>query len=319
MVMSGLADEGVAVEAVSNGAQDYLVKAQDDGILGRAVLYALERRRLERERQIYIAKLEKSNQELQDFAFVASHDLNEPLRKIQAFGDLLMEKSAECLGAQGLDYLTRMKKATGRMQELLDGLLVYSRVTTRANPFSMADLAVIAREAVSDLDMRIEQTGAHVDVEPLAEVEVDPVQIRQLFQNLIGNSLKFHGAAAPRIRIHGAFAGTAAAMHSGANCADDPGSGDACGDSGGACDDACYKIFVQDNGIGFDEAHLERIFKPFQRLHGRGKYEGTGMGLAICRKIVERHGGGITARSAPGKGATFIVTLPVRQPGEAGS
>ena len=167
-------------------------------------------------------------------------------------------------------------------------------MTTRPEPFSQVALTPLVQEVVSDLAVRIEQTGARVEVGELPVIESSPHQMRQLFQNLLSNSLKYRSEEKPVIRVS-------------ANQVDDPARGK--NDPGGRW----VKILVKDNGIGFDEKYLDRIFLPFQRLHGRSQYEGTGMGLAICRKIVERHGGTITAKSAPGKGATFIVTLPVRQ------
>ncbi len=249
-----------------------------------------ERKQAEEEIKRYASQLELSNRELQDFAFVASHDLQEPLRKIQAFGDQLKTGYSERLDAEGLDYLARMQSAAVRMQALIQALLNYSRVTTKARPFSPTDLAAVAREVVGDLEARISEAGGLVEIGDLPTIEADPTQMRQLLQNLIGNALKFHGDEKPVVKVYGR-----SAAH-------------------GPSHDGLYQIFVEDNGIGFDEKYLDRIFTPFQRLHGRGTYEGTGIGLAICRKIVDRHGGSITAKSAPGKGSTFIVTLPVKQP-----
>jgi len=251
----------------------------------------------ERELEINIKKLAQSNKDLEDFAFVASHDLQEPLRKIQAFGDRLKEKYREGLSEEGRDYLERMQNAAVRMQTLIQALLTYSRVTTRREPFSKVSLATPAREAVSNLAARIEQTGARVEVGHLPVIESSPHQMEQLFQNILSNSLKYRSEEKPVIRVS-------------ANHVKDPESKKTV--TGGQW----VRILVEDNGIGFDEKYLDRIFQPFQRLHNRSQYEGTGMGLAICRKIVERHDGTITAKSTPGKGSTFIITLPVRQSGE---
>ena len=249
-----------------------------------------ERKQAEEEIKRYASQLELSNRELQDFAFVASHDLQEPLRKIQAFGDQLKTGYGERLDAEGIDYLARMQNAAVRMQALIQALLNYSRVTTKARPFSMTDLALVAREVVGDLEQSIVETGGRMEIGDLPRIEADPTQMRQLIQNLVGNALKFHGDEKPVVKVYGLPAGEERTR------------------------DGRYQIFVEDNGIGFEEKYLDRIFTPFQRLHGRGTYEGTGIGLAICRKIVDRHGGSITATSAPGKGSIFIVTLPVRQP-----
>jgi len=233
------------------------------------------------------AQLVASNRELQDFASVASHDLQEPLRKIQAFGDRLEARAAERLGHEGQDYLRRMRNAAGRMQILISDLLRFSRVTTQAQPFTQVDLSQIAGEVVTDLETRIDASGGRVEVGPLPTIDADATQMRQLIQNLIANALKFRDPdTAPVVRLE-------AEIDGGAN--------------------VC-KLLVRDNGIGFDEKYLDRIFNVFQRLHTRGTYEGTGIGLAVCRKIAERHGGSITAQSAPGKGSTFIVTLPLRRP-----
>ncbi len=233
-------------------------------------------------------ELERSNRELQDFAFVASHDLQEPLRKIQAFGDRLKSKHGAALGADGVDYLARMQGAAHRMHTLINDLLTFSRVTSKAQPFVPVDLDRIATEVLSDLEERIERSGARVETEPLPTLDADPLQMRQLLQNLVANALKFHRAGeTPVVKILAAVEGNGGAPQA--------------------------RITVADNGIGFDMKYLDRIFTPFQRLHGRSEYEGTGMGLAVCRRIVERHGGALTAESAPGEGARFLVTLPVHQ------
>ena len=249
-----------------------------------------ERKRAEDETKKYAARLEASNRELQDFAFVASHDLQEPLRKIQAFGDQLKIGCGASLDLEGIDYLNRMQSAAARMQALIQALLHYSRVTTRAKPFLPTDLSQAAHGAVGDLVERIRETEGLVDVEELATIDADSIQMGQLFQNLIGNALRFHGKERPVVKIYGRME-----THP------------------DGTPDGKYTIFVEDNGIGFEEKYLDRIFIPFQRLHGRGAYEGTGIGLAICRKIVDRHGGSITAKSIPGKGTTFMVSLPVKQ------
>ena len=235
------------------------------------------------------AELQRSNQELQDFAYVASHDLQEPLRKIQAFGNLLEDEYGARLD-EGKTYLDRMRNAASRMQVLINDLLTFSRVTTKALPFSQVNLTVIAKEVVVDLEILVKTTEGTIEIAELPIIEADPLQMRQLLQNLIGNALKFHRTGIPphvcvsaEVRV-------------------DP-----------QTDEEQCLLMVEDNGIGFDEKYLDRIFIVFQRLHGRGEYEGTGIGLAVVRKIVERHSGTITARSTVGNGSTFLVTLPVRQ------
>lgn len=232
-------------------------------------------------------RLERSNFDLQDFAFVASHDLQEPLRKIQTFGNLLETKYAARLDEEGKDYLRRMGNAASRMQALIKALLSYARINTRGVPFQPVKLEETVREAFANLEVETRRTGARLDLEDLPILDADPVQMSQLFQNLMGNSIKF-GAGRENlvVKVHHEKADVPRGM---------------------------ARILVEDNGIGFDEKFAERIFQPFERLHGRSEYDGVGMGLAICRKIVERHRGSIEARSTPGKGATFVITLPVRQ------
>ncbi|HEX9048016.1 MAG TPA: ATP-binding protein [Verrucomicrobiae bacterium] len=236
----------------------------------------------------FTSQLEQSNRELQDFAYVASHDLQEPLRKIVVFGERLREKSGEALAADGRDYVERMQKAASRMQSLINDLLAFSRVTTKAHPFAPVNLADVVAEVVEDLEGRIEQVQGRVELGELPVIEADALQMRQLLQNLIGNALKFQQPGQPPV------VKVQARKFS---------------DSG---KEWC-ELAVSDNGIGFDEKYLDRIFNVFQRLHSRNEYEGTGMGLAIVRKIALHHGGNVTARSRPGQGATFIVTLPATQ------
>lgn len=255
-----------------------------------------ERQRTEKELKRQQQLLAQSNTDLQQFASVASHDLQEPLRKIQVFGNQLQEKFSDVLGQQGQDYVERMQNAVSRMQSLIDDLLVFARIATRAQPFVLTNLEQVVREVLSDLEVRLQQTGGKVEVDELPTIDADPVQMRQLFQNLIGNALKFHRPQTPPVvKIYSQLA--IAPLQSAAE------------NSGSA---AMCQIIVADNGIGFEPKYQERIFQTFQRLHGRSQYEGTGMGLAICRKIAERHGGSIKATSAPGQGATFIITLPMQ-------
>ena len=234
-------------------------------------------------------ELSRSNEELQQFAFIASHDLQEPLRKITAFGDRLKATCENALTDKGYDYLQRMQNAAERMQVLIEDLLTLSRITTRAKPFVEVNLTQVTQEVLSDLEIRIAQTKARIEVGELPTIKADPLQMRQLLQNMIGNALKFHRKQEPPL----------VKIYSETFTNEQLGS------------DYC-QIIVKDNGIGFDEKYLDRIFNVFQRLHGRTEYEGTGMGLAICRKIVERHQGTITAKSEPGKGASFIITLKIK-------
>jgi len=236
-----------------------------------------------------MAELSRSNDELEQFAFVASHDLQEPLRKIQSFGDRLKTKSKGLLPPETLDYLDRMQGASARMRTLIDDLLTFSRVLRNSQPFAPVDLAQVAREALGDLEVRIERNGGRVEIGDLPCIEADATQMRQLLLNLIGNGLKFQPPGArPLVKVSARILSSIAG-------------------------EQYCELTVQDNGIGFGEQYAEKIFAVFQRLHGRGEYEGTGVGLAICRRITDRHQGSITAKSELGKGATFTVRLPVRQ------
>lgn len=235
----------------------------------------------------YSENLARSNRELEDFAYVASHDLQEPLRKIQAFSNLLETEYKEALEGDGIEYLQRMRKAAARMSTLIEDLLAFSRVTTRQNPPKSVDLNEIVEEVLGDLEARIEEVGATVTVEPLGSLVADPTHMRQLFQNLIGNALKFHRDNVPPVVKVTA-----------------------------RNDDGILELRVADNGIGFNEKYVDRIFSVFQRLHDRNSYEGTGIGLAVCRKIAERYNGSIKATSKKGEGSTFIVRLPETFQGE---
>jgi two-component system, LuxR family, sensor kinase FixL len=265
----------------------------------------ITKRKQDEERlRLFVDKLRSSNRELQDFAYVASHDLQEPLRKVQAFGDRLNKKYAEDLPEEGRDYIRRMSDAASRMQRLINDLLTFSRVTTKAEPFQTVSLTKIVAEVVSDLEVRIEETGAQVKIGELPEIDADPTQIRQLMQNLLGNALKFtQPGKTPYIEIFAEeFSDKGASfVLEGEKIQTRTG------------DNRMYQIWIKDNGIGFDEKYLDRIFTVFQRLHGRTEFEGSGVGLAVCRKIAERHHGSITAQSKEGEGSTFIVTLPVKQ------
>ncbi len=235
------------------------------------------------------AELELKNRELQDFVFIASHDMAEPLRKIKTFGKMLINNnSGNFVDDTSRDYLRRMQTATERMQNLLCSLLSYSRVTTRAEPFKNTDLNISLKEALSNLEIVIKAKNAEVELCDLPTVEADGIQMIQLFQNLIGNALKFvQEGKTPYIKIFSREKTYATGS---------------------------YEICVEDNGIGFDEKYMDQIFIPFKRLSGRESgFGGEGMGLSICKKIVERHGGGISAKSELGKGSSFFVTLPAKK------
>jgi len=244
-----------------------------------------QRKLAEDELRRYAKELERSNAELEVFAAVASHDLQEPLRKIRTMGERLVRISEGELSEKGRDYLARMIAASERMHHFILDLLTFSRVSTRSEPSVLVNLKEVVVEALSALEINIEETGAEILVNDLPAAEVDRSQMRQVFQNLIGNGLKFsHPDRSPHIELVGRIV-----------------------------DEKFIEIDVKDNGIGFDEKYVSRIFVIFQRLHGRSEYPGTGIGLAICKKIVERHGGTIAAKSKPGEGSIFTIALPREQ------
>jgi light-regulated signal transduction histidine kinase (bacteriophytochrome) len=229
-------------------------------------------------------ELARSNAELEQFASIASHDLQEPLRKVRTFTQQAAVIEADSLSDRGRDYLERANAAAERMQKLIEDLLKFSRVATHGRPFTRVDLAQVTREVLEDLEAQVEHSGALVHVGALPTISADALQMRQLLQNLISNAIKFRRAGVtPEVWVD-------------ATLLDDR-----------------VRLTVRDNGIGFDPQYSRRIFRVFERLHGRGEYPGTGIGLALCRRIAERHGGNIVADSEPDTGATFTVTLPTRQ------
>lgn len=229
--------------------------------------------------------LARSNEELEQFASIASHDLQEPLRKVQTFADLLEAEEADGLSEKGIDYLRRSNAAAKRMQQLIQDLLAFSRVSTHVHPFEQVDLAAVSREVIADLDTAIAEAGGEIQVGPLPTISADATQMRQLIQNLLANALKYRReGVAPVVKLNGSI------------------------------DTGIATITVSDNGIGFEPRYAARIFRVFERLHGREEYQGTGIGLAICRKIAERHEGTILAEGRPGEGATFTVKLPANPP-----
>jgi PAS domain S-box-containing protein len=251
---------------------------------GRAWFFrdVTERKASEKALETKSAELARSNADLQQFASAASHDLMEPLRKISAFGDLLRRRAGDKLDDSAREFLDRMQSAAVRMGTLIEDLLRFSRVFGDARPYERVDLARVAREVSGDLERALKEARATVEIGALPTIEAHPSQMRQLFQNLIANSLKFRQPdAPPRVTI-----------------------------SARTAKSGFIELVFEDNGIGFEPKFAEKIFEPFMRLHTRQEYPGTGLGLAICRRILQRHGGWITASSEPGRGARFVVTLP---------
>jgi two-component system CheB/CheR fusion protein len=262
----------------------------------------MEQRVMERTTALQKAnqELESSNAELQQYAFVASHDLKEPLRKIHMFGNMMRERYHEKMEEKALDYLNRIINSSSRMTNLINDLLKFSRLS-QVNFFEQVNLEVIIKEILSDLEVIIQEKNAIVNIGPLPVIEAVPGQLRQVFQNLLSNALKFS-----RKELQPIISITAARIkHKRFNSPADPEGPYAC-------------ITITDNGIGFDEKYLDKIFVLFQRLHTKDKFEGTGIGLAVTRKIVDKHAGLITAHSREKEGATFTIILPVKQDQEAG-
>jgi two-component system, sensor histidine kinase and response regulator len=292
--MTALADTTDKLAGFAAGAVDYVTKPLNGSeVLARIeshlALYALRRQLAERnallQREIEVrtevqAALQRSNTEFEQLAYVASHDMQEPLRKIASYLQLLSQRYQGRLDADADEFIGYAVDGAKRMQALINDLLAFSRVGTKAKPFAPTDCNAIVRTALMDLQMAIEESGAQVEVGELPTVLGDATQLPQLFGNLLSNAIKFRRDVPPRIAVHAQPLGSS------------------------------WRFEVSDNGIGIAAEYFERIFVIFQRLHGRSRYAGTGIGLAICKKIVERHGGRIEVQSTLGRGSTFAFMLP---------
>jgi signal transduction histidine kinase len=319
IILTGLNVENIAVKAVKMGAQDYLTKGKvDPEILERSIKYSIERKKVQIELQNYrdnleeqvekrteeldkankrlkieiddhkqtelkmsnyLAELKRSNKELQQFAYVASHDLQEPLRMVASFTQLLANKYKGQLDSDADEFIKFAVDGAQRMQQLINDLLAYSRVSSRVEEFQLVDFEKVFNESLQNLKVSIDDNDARITNDSLPTIVADQSQIIQLFQNLVGNAIKFRGEETPVIHV-------------------------------AAEEEEDEWIFrVIDNGIGIDSQHNERIFRVFQRLHERDSYPGTGIGLSICEKIVERHGGNIWVDSKLGDGSTFSFTI----------
>ena len=261
---------------------------KDGKLVGAVVTFKdiTERKQAEEKLKHFATELARSNQDLLEFCHIVSHDLKAPLRHVITFGDLLKSEYSEILDDNGKDYLTHMRNATSRMHKFIEDLLEFSKVKTKSQLFQPVNIETIVTHALQDLETLLTESNGQVRIQQLPTLDADLFQMRQLFQNLIGNALKFHKKDLPPVVI-------LSSQHKSRGF---------------------WEITVEDNGIGFDEKYHDRIYKPFQRLHAQSKYEGSGIGLAVCKKIVDRHGGKITAKSFPQQGTTFTITLPEKQP-----
>lgn len=273
----------VSLGAMRIGEQRYVIASLSD-ISQRKAAEAMTREAA--------AKLARSNAELEQFAYVASHDLQEPLRMVASYVQLLERRYRDSLDAEAREFIAYASDGARRMQGLITDLLDYSRVQSRGNAFTPTDLNRVFDQTIADLAMQISDSGAELLLEPLPIVVADATQMRQLMQNLVGNALKYHGTGLPRVRVSARRIEAA-----------EPDFPDLAPSKG-------WLLTVDDNGIGIEPQYYERIFQLFQRLHTRSEYEGSGLGLALCRRIVERHGGRIWVRSEPGVGSTFFAALP---------
>ncbi len=283
VLVSGALGELKAVECIKQGAADYVLKDHLPR-LPEAVRRALREKKLREERRQFQEELARSNRDLEQFAYVASHDLQEPLRMVATYTQLLAERYQGKLDENADKYIHYAVDGALRMQTLVQDLLAFSRVGRQGTDFKLVECTTLLQIVKQNLKKAIEESGAVLECEQLPAVIADSSQLVQVFQNLIGNAIKFRAAIAPVIRISAEK------------------------------QDRNWIFSVKDNGIGIAPEHAEIIFVIFKRLHTRAEYPGSGIGLAICQKIIERHGGRIWVESKPGEGATFKFSLPIRGP-----
>ena len=291
IMVTGLDDEDSVTQAFASGAEEYITKPVNWAVLRQRLRLLLAHQKAEAELREFTTDLAKSNRDLEDFAYVVSHDLKEPVNLIQAFCRRLKMRCGLQLDEHGHEYLRRINSSADRMQQLIDGLLSYARITTSKQPFTKVALGKLTEKIVNDLDLQIKKLNATVTIKNLPTIEADQLLIDQLFRNLLSNSLKYQAKDSnPLITITGTP--LPALTHG---------------------DKKEWEIKVKDNGLGFDNRHCEKIFTMFQRLEHKKQLPGTGIGLAICRRITEHHQGTIRASSIPGYGSEFFITLPERQ------
>lgn len=297
IIISGTVGEETAVTCLKAGANDFIVKGQYIRLMPairREIREAVERkRRREAEREINRQEKElkelnneliQYNEELKNFLYRASHDLQEPLRKILVFSDRFKIRHRDQFSPEILQDLERIENSAQRMRSLIGGLSNYSRVINETRPFQRINLNDVLQEVLLDMELRIEETRADIKIDSLVEIEADPIQMRQMFQNLFLNSLKFYKKDLnPVITVQSEIV------------------------------DDDLMIYFKDEGIGFDEKHIDKILKPFGRLHSVEEYPGIGIGLNVCRKIIERHRGGMEIHSQPEQGTTVVIRLPLKQ------
>ncbi len=283
--ITGSGSEMIAVQALKSGAVDYIIKDMERNYLNlipATIENALKVKRNEEKLAVYAMELERGNHELEKFTYIASHDLKEPLRKISSFSELLKSTMSDRMSDSEKAYLDKMILSAKRMELLINDLLELSRIKNKNHPFEEVNLKDVASGVLTDLEKLIADTYGTVNIDNLPTIKAVPIQMHQLFQNIISNSLKYHRKDNPpiikinsrKIKLNR------------------------------------WEIVIKDNGIGFDQKYAEKVFLPFERLHGKGQFEGTGIGLTICQKIIANHSGSIIFESQPDKGTKVIITLP---------